>query len=175
MSAEEPGFRSVVPGRAFWALLDAPATVSATGTLVSTTTPQAVPLQAGWNAISSPWLTAVDWTDAGVSVRRGTETVPLADAVTRGWLDPDLDVHDPATDTFTAFPPNATPAGQLRPWQGALVFAHVAADLVFSVPPPDTTPPVVSFATPAEGAEISEPSDVVGSVDDPNLLEWTRA
>ena len=175
VSPEEPGFRSVAPGRAFWALLDGPATVSATGTLVSTTTPQAVPLQAGWNAVSTPWLTPVDWTDAGVSVRRGTQTVPLGDAVTLGWLDPDLDVHDPATDTFTAFPPNATPAGQLRPWQGALVFAHVPADLVFSVPPPDTVPPVVSFATPAEGAEIGTPTAIQGTADDANLLEWSLA
>ncbi|HEX6027251.1 MAG TPA: hypothetical protein VFZ00_34950, partial [Solirubrobacter sp.] len=172
VSPEEPGFRSVAPGRAFWALLESPVTVSATGTLVDTTTARSVPLQAGWNAVSTPWLTTVEWTDARVSVRRGTETVPLTDAVTRGWIDPDLEVHDSATDTFAAFPPNASPAGELAPWQGALVFAHASAELVFSVPPPDTTPPVVSFATPAEGAEVGTPTDIVGTADDANLLEW---
>jgi RHS repeat-associated protein len=175
LSPDEPGFRPVSAGRAFWTVLEEPVTVSATGTPVSTSTPQAVPLVTGWNAVSTPWLTPVPWTDARVSVRRGSETVPLTDAVIRGWIDGDLTAHDAVTDTFTSVPPNATPAGELVPWRGGLVFAHGQADLVFGVPPPDVTPPVVSFATPAEGADISQPTDVVGSVDDPNLLEWSLA
>ncbi|HEY7512159.1 MAG TPA: hypothetical protein VIG50_17995, partial [Vicinamibacteria bacterium] len=175
VAADEPGFRSVAAGRAFWALVPAPTTVRATGTLVSTAGAQSVPLVTGWNAVSTPWLTAVPWTDARVTVRRGTETRSLSEAASLGWIDAELSVHDPATDTFTAVPPNATPAAQLAPWQGALVFAHAPGELVFGVPPPDTTPPTVSFASPAEGAEIGMPTEVVGSADDPNLLEWTLA
>ena len=175
VAADEPGFRSVAAGRAFWALFAEPTTVRAAGTLVSTAAEQTVPLVAGWNAVSTPWLTSVPWSNARVSVRRGTQTLSLTDAGAQGWIDPELAVHDPSSDAFTAVPPDATPAAQLAPWRGVLVFAHAPAALVFSVPPPDTVPPSVSFHTPAESAEIATPTEIVASVDDPNLVQWTLA
>jgi RHS repeat-associated protein len=165
----EPGFRDVVPGRAFWLLVRDPVSVEVSGTPVSEAVPFVQPLAAGWNAVATPWLTPVEWRNTRVSVRRGSETVVLSEAVTRGWIEGDLRQFDGAG--YVTVPPNG--AGQLAPWQGSLVFASVAADLVFTPPPPDTVPPTVSFTAPPEGAELSELSSISANLDDPNLLQWT--
>jgi len=165
----ESGFRDVVPGRAFWLLVRDPVNVEISGSPISEALPFVQPLAAGWNAVATPWLTPVEWRDARVSVRRGAETVPLSEAVTRGWIDADLRQFDGAG--YIPVPANG--AGRLDPWQGSLAFASFAVDLVFTPPPPDTTPPTVAFTAPPEGAELTTLSSISANLDDPNLLQWT--
>jgi RHS repeat-associated protein len=169
----EPGFRTVVPGRAFWVLLRQPQTLSISGLAINPTLEARLPLASGWNTLATPWLSSVPWTDARVGVRVGSETAPLSEAVTRGWLDGSLYQYDAASGQFIGFAPNASPAGELRVWAGSALFASVAGELVLQPPPPDTQPPAISLTpAPVDGQAITAPTDIVGTVDDPNLAEW---
>ena len=96
----EAGFRDVTPGRAFWLLVRDPVSVEVSGSPVSEAFPFVLPLAAGWNAVATPWLTPVEWRDARVSVRRGTETVVLSEAIARGWIEGDLRQFDGAGQCF---------------------------------------------------------------------------
>jgi RHS repeat-associated protein len=169
----EPGFRSVVPGRAFWLYTRQPVALSLEGAPVNVAVEQRLPLQPGWNLVATPWLSAVEWSDTRVSVRQGSETVALGEAITRGWIETELTHYDPATDSFLAFAANTAPAGMLRPWAGALVFSHVVAELVLAPPPADTLPPTLAIdPAPVDGQEITAPTEIRGSVDDESLAEW---
>jgi RHS repeat-associated protein len=169
----EPGFRGVVPGRAFWVLLRQPQTLSISGLAINPTLEARLPLTPGWNTVATPWLSGVEWTDARVGVRVGSETVPLSEAVTRGWIEGSLYQYDPLNALFVSFAPNAVPAGELRVWEGSALFASVTGELVLQPPPPDTQPPAISLSPmPVDGQVITAPVDVVGTVDDPNLVEW---
>jgi RHS repeat-associated protein len=169
----EPGFRNVVPGRVFWLLLKQPQTVSISGPAINPNVEARLPLVQGWNLIATPWLSSVTWSDARVSVKSGAETVPLSEAVTRGWTDGVLYQYNPVTAAFVSFPAGGTPTGELRLWEGSAVFLNVAGELVLAAPPPDTQPPTVSLSPPpVDGQVITAPTDIVGTVDDPNLAEW---
>jgi YD repeat-containing protein len=169
----EPGFRGVVPGRAFWVLLEQPQTVSISGLAINPTIEARLPLAPGWNTLATPWLSGVEWADARVAVRVGGETVALSEAVTRGWIGGDLHQYLPATASFVIFASNATPAGELRVWEGSAVFASVTGELVLAPPPADTQPPTLALTPgPVDGLEVTAPLDIVGTVADPNLAEW---
>jgi RHS repeat-associated protein len=169
----EPGARSFSPGRAYWLLLTQPFTLSVEGAPVSVVNPQRVPLVPGWNAVATPWLTAVEWNDAQVSVRVDSETLPLSEAVTRGWLESALTRIDPSSGVYAPAAANASPPALLQPWEGALVFAQVAGELVFAPPPPDTQPPTLSLdPQPVDGQALTAPTPVIGTIDDANLAEW---
>lgn len=169
----EPGFRSMVPGRAFWLYTQQPAAVSLDGAPVNVALEQRLPLQPGWNLLSTPWLSAVEWSDARVSVRQGSETVALGEAVTRGWIESALAEYDAGTDSYRSFLANGAPLGALRPWEGALVFSNVVGELVLAPPPADTVPPTIAIdPAPVDGQEITAPTEIRGSVDDESLAEW---
>ena len=170
LDPSEAGFRNIAPGRTYWLLLGAAASVSVTGTPASVTGPFEIALQPGWNGIATPWLTAVEWSDARVSVRSGGVLRPLSQAIGEGWIDGDAAGFSPASEQDVPLTPNAADA--LMPWQGYRLFSHVAGALVFTAPPADTTPPVTSFDALVDGQVITEPTPIVGSVADPNLLEW---
>jgi RHS repeat-associated protein len=167
----ETGFRDVVPGRPLWMLVGAPVTVSVTGTLVGGSEHR-LPLVPGWNAVATPWTAPVAWSDERVSVRSGTEQLPLSQAISRGWLRGSLSNPVSPDGTEVSLEPNASPAAQLVPWQGYLLLSEIAGDLVFAAPPPDTQAPTVGFQAPGDGAEVATLTDVVGTVDDPNLASW---
>jgi RHS repeat-associated protein len=166
----EAGFRSIAPGRTYWLLLESAASVSVTGTLAPVASPFEIALQPGWNGIATPWLTAVEWTDERVSVRSGGVTRTLSQAVAAGWIDGDASGFNPASEADVPLTPNAADA--LLPWQGYRLFAHVPATLIFAAPPADTTPPATSFQTLDDGSVITEPTPIVGTISDPNILEW---
>ena len=166
----EPGFRNVAPGRAYWMLNPSPTTVDVRGDLVSPTSSFTVPLTAGWNAVGTPWLSEVEWSDARVSVRSGAETLPLSQAIGRGWVEGEL--RDPNTSGgYATVAPNSGAA--LEAWQGYLAFATVQAQLIFGAPPADATPPTVHLASPEDGSSVTGPIEVIGTVDDDNLVQWT--
>jgi RHS repeat-associated protein len=168
----EAGFRNVAPGRAFWMVLAASTTVRASGQPIATSAEYRVAIKPGWNAIATPWFSAIGWTDAQVSVRNGTSTLALGAAVDQGWIEGTLD--DPGSSGgYGTIAANSSPAGQLRPWRGYLLNSQITAELVFAPPPPDTTPPTVAFTTPDEGDEIATPTQIVGAADDDNLAGWT--
>ncbi len=165
----EPGFRNVIPGRVYWLLLPSPATVDVTGDLVALTEFRQG-LLPGWNAVASPWLDDVDWADSRVSVKNGVTTLALAEAITQGWIEGDLTGHDPGSDAAIVIPANG--GGQLEAWKGYRLFSNIAGDLIFSAPPADTDPPQVTFDASLDGRVIVEPTPIVGSVGDANLVEW---
>lgn len=169
----EPNARPFAPGRAYWLLLTQPFTLQVEGAPVSVVNPQRIPLVPGWNLVATPWLTAVEWNDAQVSVRVGSETVTLSEGVTRGWLESGLTRIAPSSGVYAPTVANATPPALLLPWEGALVFAQVTGELVFAPPPPDTQPPTLSLdPVPVDGQALTAPTPVVGTIDDANLAEW---
>ena len=167
----EAGFRNVVPGRVFWLLARNAVTIDVSGDLVANAQ-YSLNLTSGWNGVATPWLSPVDWADTRVSVRNGASTLPLSQAITEGWIEGDLTDHDPASDTDIVIPPNTSPAGQLISWKGYHLFSNITGQLVFSSPPPDTDPPDVAFDPTLDGSAVTEPTPIVGSVGDENLVEW---
>lgn len=171
LASDEAGFRNVVPGRAYWMLLGAATTVRASGQPVAMSAAYSIAIKPGWNAIATPWFSAVEWSDVQVSVRNGTSTRALGAAVADGWIEGTLDDPDPA-GAYATIAANASPAGRLLPWHGYLLFSNITGDLVFAAPPADTTPPDVSFGGTLDGSVITQPTDIVGSVGDANLVQW---
>lgn len=161
----EPGMRNPGPGRAQWLLLQQPQTFSIAGDPINATAGARLGIGPGWNGIGNPWLSAVEWSDARVSVQNGTSTVPLGEALTQGWIQP-LQLPDPAGG-YVEVPAGA---GDLEPWQGYLLFSTITGSLVLTAPPPDTQPPTVGLEEAA--LTVTEPTEVVGTAADANLLEW---
>jgi RHS repeat-associated protein len=167
----DAGFRNVVPGRAYWMLLSAATTVHATGQPVATGAEYRIAIKPGWNVVATPWFSSVEWSDVQVSVRNGLATHALGAAVTDGWIEGTLDDPDPA-GAYATLTANSSPAGLLRPWRGYLLFSNVTGELIFAAPPADTTPPTASFTGIADGSVITAPTEITGTIDDANLLEW---
>jgi RHS repeat-associated protein len=167
----DPGARNVAPGRAFWLLLASPTLVQATGQPVSMTAAYRIAIKPGWNAIATPWLFSTEWTDAQVSVTDGSSTLALNAAVAAGWIDATLGDPSPSGD-YATIAANSSPAGRLMPWRGYALFSQIAGELILAPPPPDTTPPMAGFVDLPDGATITAPTQISGSVGDANLLEW---
>jgi RHS repeat-associated protein len=167
----DAGFRNVAPGRAFWMLLAAPVAVRVTGEPVATDAEYRIALKPGWNAVATPWLASIAWSDGQVWVRNGASTLALGAAVDQGWIEGTIDDPDPA-GVYGALTANASPAGRLRPWRGYLLYSQISGELIFGAPPPDTTPPTVSFTGLADGAVVTAPTEIAGSIDDLNLVDW---
>jgi RHS repeat-associated protein len=171
VGAGEPGARSVAPGRAYWLLLQNPVTVRVSGQPVATGAAYTIALQPGWNAIATPWLFATEWTNAQVSVRNAGTTLPLEAAAAATWIDAALEEPLPGGG-YQSIPPNSAPAGRLLPWRGYELFSRISGELILAPPPPDSTPPTVSFTGLADGATVTAPIQIAGAVGDENLVEW---
>ncbi len=170
----EAGFRNVRAGWAHTLLVEAPVTLSVTGQPIATNQAYAVPIVPGWNAIGTPWLVALPWSDARVAVRRTSPntTVPLSQAIANGWVEAEARALDPATDTFSTIVANA-PGAELTPWRGYEIFSTIAGDLILQPPPPDPNPPFVGpLSSPPDGSFITQPTPVVGTIQDPELAAW---
>ena len=171
LGPNEPGARNVAAGRAYWLLLAAPRTVRVAGLPISTAGAYSITLQPGWNAIATPWFFAAEWTDAQVSVRNGSATLPLDAAAAAGWIDAVVEEPLPGGG-YQTIAPNTSPAGILLPWRGYALFAHVGAELILAPPAPDGTAPTASFTGLADGATITAPVEIAGAASDANLVEW---
>jgi RHS repeat-associated protein len=167
----ETGARNVAAGRAYWLLLENPTLVRVAGQPVATGAVYGIALRPGWNAIATPWLFATEWTDAQVSVRNGSTTLALDAAAAATWIDAALE--DPAPGGgYQTITPNSSPAGRLLPWRGYEVFSRITGELILAPPPPDSTPPTASFTGLDDGATVTAPIEISGTVDDANLVEW---
>ncbi len=162
---DDPGFISVIPGRAYWLLLEQERSVVVSGDLVTTSDDYHIILNRGWNLVATPWLATVAWSDDRIAISDGTSTLPLSQAVTQGWVMADLSGYDDALGTY--------PATSLQPWQGYLLFANISGELIISPPSVDTTPPTVSISSPAEDEEVSGQVDIVGTAQDDSLVRYT--
>jgi RHS repeat-associated protein len=172
LNLQEAGFRPITPGRARWLLLASQTTVNVDGTLVSTQKEYRVALTPGWNAIATPWVTAVKWNDAGVSVARGFSVAPLSQAVASGWIEGDIRNYQSPSGPYTTIGANSNPVGNLAAWKGYLLFSNISGELVFAPPPHNTNPPQIDILTPAEKGRVSTLTSIVGTADDDDLIEW---
>jgi len=179
----ESGLRNVRPGLGHWLLLPSATTVSVTGTEPSRFSEYRTPIARGWNVIASPWLVRVGWEDARVSVTDGVTTKSLSQARAAGWIQAELRAFDTSTGSYVSIPDNLDPAVPLVSWLGYELLSSVDGELVFTAPPPDTVPPIVDIASPAEpsplpvqwprdGDEIRVLTPVIGTVYDDNLTSW---
>jgi RHS repeat-associated protein len=173
--AGEPDFTAVTPGHGYWLLLQGPATVRVTGSLASSDSPVRLPLSPGWNLVAPPWPGAVAWADERIAVSADSETLPLGQAVARGWIAPEVQGYDGAAGAYVPIPANGGPTAQLQPWQGYLLHSDVSAELIIAPPPVDRTPPTVSLSTPAEDAEVTGKVSVAGTAADANLAQYSLA
>lgn len=173
LSIGEAGFQPITAGRALWLLLPASTQIQVDGALADTQTPYHVALAPGWNAIATPWPTAVKWNDAGVSVMRGFSTLPLSSAIASGWIEGQLRSYQNPNGPYTTINPNTVPAGTLAAWSGYLVYANFTCELIFAPPPHNTIPPHVAFNSPGEKSEVRVLTDIFGTAEDDDLIEWT--
>jgi len=169
----EPGFTNIAPGRCYNLLLRNATTVTATGSIASTTQPYHNSIVPGWNHISSPWPVTVPWNDARVSVSYGGVTQVLSAAAASGWIEGSLQSLNPADGSYTPLPPNDTPVCFLLPWRGYLLFSTVTGELIMQQPPPDNTPPAVAITSPVDDTKIALITSILGTVQDDNLVNWT--
>jgi RHS repeat-associated protein len=146
--------------------------VNVDGTVVDSQKEYRVALSPGWNAVATPWITAVKWNDAGVSVAQGFSVLPLSQAISSGWVEGDLRNYQSPSGPYTTVSANTTPAGTLGAWKGYLLFSNISGELVFAPPPHNTTPPHVDILSPAEKARVSMLTDIIGTADDDDLIEW---
>lgn len=169
LAVGEPGFRTVTPGRAFWLLLRKPVTVAVSGDAPDPKAEYRLPLRPGWNGVATPWAARLGWSDARVSVMSGGLTVPLSDAINRGWVEGALIGFEGGAPTTLA----ANAGAGLAPWSGYKLFSQVNGELVLAPPPPSTAPPQVLLATPAQdGDAVTAPTPILGTVEDEDLAEW---
>jgi len=145
VGVDEASFPDVNPGQANWLLLEEEAQVLVSGELVDNTSDFHLPISAGWNAISNPWFTPLDWSDGSVSVNDGSTILALSDAVAAGWLEGEISTHDPSSGSYVHLLPNEIPSNQLEPWNGYLLYSGIEGELIFAPPPSDVTPPIVAF------------------------------
>jgi len=173
VAADQPDYPDITPGRADWLLLTEETSVSVSGNFVSIAGDFEYPLSSGWNPISTPWSAPIDWADARVSIRNGSTTLPLSQAIGQGWVKGDLTAYDPATDAYATIAANQPTPGQLVPWSGYLLFSNIDGHVIFSPPPIDTTPPLVDITAPAEDTELTDQAPVSGTASDANLVQYT--
>lgn len=160
------------PGRAFWLLLPEGQRLEVTGSLASLARPFELPVEEGWNLIGSPWPVRTAWDDATVTVRRGSETVALSEAFTRGWLADGLrDVTDPSQDAEYRTVALGD-AEALAPWRGYALRATEPVTLLFAAPERAPQLPTATILSPEDSAFLSAPAEVAGTVTSPELSDW---
>jgi len=129
--------RDFTLGRGYWLATCEGGTVQVTGQAADPAQAIDIELPWGWSIIGCPFGEPVGWDDDHVQVTRGDETLPLTEAVCRGWLWPTIyGWHNQASPTTPAtvraaclgdlFSLNAPinpwwAPGELQPWQGYLV------------------------------------------------------
>jgi RHS repeat-associated protein len=146
--------------------------VNVDGTVVDSQKEYRVALSPGWNAVATPWVIAVKWNDAGVSVARGFSVLPLSQAISSGWVEGDLRNYQSPSGPYTTVSANTNPVGTLGAWKGYLLFSNISGELVLAPPPHNTNPPHVDILSPTEKARVSTLTDIIGTADDDDLVEW---
>ncbi len=162
-----PKVRDFTLGRGYWLATADGGTVQVTGQAADPAQAVEIGLPRGWSIIGCPFTEAVGWDDDHVQVTRGDETVPLTQAVCRGWLWPTIyGWHNQASPTTPAtvraaclgrrFSLNVPinpwwSPGELEPWQGYLVTVRRACTLSItgSVSPADAEATVAEARTPS--------------------------
>lgn len=149
----------------------------------------AIALCQGWNLIGYPLDTAYAAADILAPIR-GKYTLLYAHELT-DTSDP-WAIHSPTIQRWAEPLEDLT---LMQPGRGYWLYATENTTLVVDVPTPptptpeptdtpvpqptptpdpaDTTPPTVSIDTPTEDAELFAPTDIVGTVSDPGLAQWT--
>src|SRR3990172_9519507 len=183
VAADQPDYPDITPGRADWLLLTEETSVSVSGNFVSIAGDFEYPLSSGWNPVSTPWSAPIDWADARVSIRNGSTTLPLSQAICQGWGEAELTAFDPATDAYSTIAANQPTPGQLLPWSGYLLFSNIDGFITFSPPPaphpgePASIESTLSSDIALAGTTVTIENtvrDVLGTVLDPQPpLEFT--
>jgi hypothetical protein len=114
-------------GIGYWLYLDKSASLNFEGYPTDPKEPVEIPLVAGWNLVGNPYE---DKTINGedMSVSRNGETVSLSEAVTRGWLFPEIFSYNPVTGGYERLETGAA----MTPWQGYAINALEACTLIIS-------------------------------------------
>jgi hypothetical protein len=131
----------VVPGKGYWVLFDKPVSIAQQGGLI----PEegvTIPLVAGWNQISNPFIKPIEWSLSGFYVSKDGEVKSLEEAGQAGWIEDyawgwEQDANNPNTGRYVlVYDTSIIPGvkGQLEPWKGYWVYAHTDCELI--LPPP---------------------------------------
>ncbi|MEJ5253295.1 MAG: FlgD immunoglobulin-like domain containing protein [Armatimonadota bacterium] len=135
VSADDP----ILVGQGYWIRPGTQMRLAIAGAPVAS--PFSIPLKAGWNYISNPFLRAVPWNAESVQVRRGGEVRDLMQATQSGWIfgyawgwQPNPQ-HPAGGEYFPVYTTAGLPGIQnsLAPWQGYWVYAHVDCELILNL------------------------------------------
>lgn len=128
---------TIEPGKSYWVKNPSgTGTVTVTGALIDQTQGLTVPLSAGWNMISNPFIFSVAW--GAVKVAQGTNTYSLSQAATAGIIGNFF-----YSFSGTSFVQNTVPSTQFQPQEGYYVYAYQPANLILM---PDSAPAPSSLA-----------------------------
>lgn len=173
LASNDAGFPALRPGVANWLLLSETTSVRIQGYIINPEEQFQIRLYPGWNLIANPWFTPIAWSNDRVSVYNGQDTVSLSLASINDWIKGELREYDSPGGTYHVINPNASPAGELQPWKGYLLFSYINALLNFSPPGMEGTIPFVKIDSPEDDANILSPVAVIGSASHENLYQYS--
>lgn len=139
----EDAVGNVQSGNAYVYQADPAALLSIAGSRATGSTTRS--LRPGWNLIALPYTDAVPWDVTALTIHNGADTVPLAEARTRGWVEDyawawQPEVMNPFRGHYELVADTSVVPGarsELAPWAAYWVYAYRACDLV--VPQPSST------------------------------------
>jgi len=120
-------FTAIQIGRGYWVYLTHPVGTKVVG--LKQWYPYEIPLEQGWNLIGHPFDRDVYWYKA--TVKRGTQSLSVADAEAAGWIHSTLYFYD---DGYKTLKVDSSGDDQyLRPWRGYWLLAF-EDDLTLVIP-----------------------------------------
>ncbi|MEO8195178.1 MAG: hypothetical protein ABI689_00500, partial [Thermoanaerobaculia bacterium] len=151
---------SITPAKGFWLEGQGSATLPEGGPEPTTTS---IPLCLGWNLIGFP---------AASARPVATALAPIAGKYLRVFGFDPTDSADPWEVYDVAVPSWANDMTELRPGRGYWIYVTEATTLVVSN---EEESPGVAILSPADLAEVTGPTAIVGTVRSANLLDWQLA
>ncbi len=115
---DSPEKVDIQAGIGYWVYLDKEKEIEFEGRETSGQPSIEIPLVKGWNLIGNPYTHEID-TGTLVKIKKGEETLGLAEAVEAGWVDKEIYAYDDNTGGYERLEEGAA----LIPWKGYAVKA----------------------------------------------------
>jgi len=132
---------SSVPGRAYWGYWGSDTQLSPDGPYLPLSGTYSIDLDTGWNMIGNPWPKPLTWDLTAIQVTTDSQTRPLSDAISMGFVSEYLWGWTPSTTKpgtgqyYMVADATITPAKHtLEAWQGYWIKATRPCTLILPAP-----------------------------------------
>jgi len=123
--------RPMDAGRGFWLWTASGGTVRVTGAQANPALPAPIGVPVGWSLMGCPFNQTVPWDDAHVQVTCSGVTLPLSQAIAKGWIGPTIYGYAHGANV----PINSSRPGSLQPWQGYQIYGRQTCTLKITASP----------------------------------------